>query len=114
MVFRKKGIPTAYSWKESEAKWNYVGEVVDPNAGGGRFYEGDRIFQQGEYDHIFNVDLGDGLMKKLPFNNGANIDQAAQKFILREGLDLSNLAEIKDFITKNSASFATKDLSTSE
>ena len=72
------------------------------------------MFEAGEYDHIFNVDLGDGLLKKLPFNNGASVDEAAQKFCLRQGLDLGNLPEIKEFITKHSQSFATKNLATSK
>jgi hypothetical protein len=32
-VFKKNGIPSAYMWKQAEKKWEYVGEVVDPNAG---------------------------------------------------------------------------------
>lgn len=32
-VFKKNGVPSAYMWKTSERKWDYVGEVVDPNAG---------------------------------------------------------------------------------
>ena len=34
-VFKKDGIPQAFMWKAEEKKWEYVGEVVDPNAGGG-------------------------------------------------------------------------------
>lgn len=33
-VFKKNGVPSAYMWKQAEGKWEYVGEVVDPNAGG--------------------------------------------------------------------------------
>lgn len=50
-VFKKNGIPSAYMWKTAENKWEYVGEVVDPNAGAGggnvgvveqpKYYEGD-------------------------------------------------------------------------
>ena len=32
-MFKKDGIPLAYMWKSEEQKWEYVGEVVDPNAG---------------------------------------------------------------------------------
>lgn len=84
-------------WKVVEHKWEYVGEVVDPNAGQGgggnmgmvpapKVYEGDKLFAAGEYDHIFDVELGDGIMRKLPFNNGANALDAADKFCAREGL----------------------------
>lgn len=32
-VFKKNGTPCAFMWKSAEMKWEYVGEVVDPNAG---------------------------------------------------------------------------------
>jgi len=33
-VFKKDGVPSAYMWKLAESKWEYVGEVLDPNAAG--------------------------------------------------------------------------------
>jgi len=90
-------------WKEKEKKWEYVGEVVDPNAGAGasketmgvvqgpKYYQGDQIFPAGKYDHIFDVELGDGVYRKLPFNDGANVIQAAENFCTREGLDSNNV-----------------------
>ena len=44
-----------------------------------------------KYDHIFDVDLGDALMRKLPFNNGGNALDAADKFCSREGLSRVNV-----------------------
>jgi hypothetical protein len=41
------------------------------------YYEGDRIFPPGEYDHVFDVELGDNVLRKLPFNNGDNANQSA-------------------------------------
>ena len=38
----------------------------------GRFYEGDKYFEKGEYDHVFDVDIGNNVYKPLPFNDGAN------------------------------------------
>ena len=28
--------------------------------GNARYYHGDKLFEAGEYDHIFDVELGDG------------------------------------------------------
>jgi len=42
------------------------------------------LFEAGEYDHIFDVDLGDNIMRKLPFDNGTNPLVAADKFVIRE------------------------------
>ena len=88
-------------WKSVEKKWEYVGEVVDPNAGQGggnmgmmpatKQYGGDQMFPAGEYDHIFDVELGDGIMRKLPFNNGGKVMEAAEKFCVREQLSRANV-----------------------
>lgn len=53
------------------------------------------MFKAGEYDHIFDVELGDGVMRKLPYNNGANALDAAEKFICREGLSKANVDQIR-------------------
>jgi len=108
-------------WKLAERKWEYVGEVVDPNAngsGGGnmgpvekaKFYAGDMMFEEGEYDHVFDVELGDNVMRKLPFNNGDNAITAAEKFCVREQLGRANIDQIRTFITTNSKSFKTREI----
>mmetsp|Transcript_37553 Transcript_37553/g.57529 ORF Transcript_37553/g.57529 Transcript_37553/m.57529 type:complete len:94 (+) Transcript_37553:1061-1342(+) len=83
-VFKNNGIPQAFMWKAAERKWDLVGNLVDPNeqpgagdtnigmAAATKVYPGDQMFPAGEYDHIFDVELGDGIMRKLPFNNGGN------------------------------------------
>ena len=43
------------------------------------------MFPAGEYDRIFDVEADDGITRKLPFNYGDNIDDAAAKFCLKEG-----------------------------
>ena len=97
-------------WKAAERKWEYVGEVVDPNAGAGaaggnmgpveapKHYPGDQLFPAGQYDHIFDVELGDNVMRKLPFNNGANAIEAAEKFCVREGMGRAQVDTIRGFI----------------
>jgi phospholipase A-2-activating protein len=115
-VFKKNGVPSAYMWKLAEKKWEYVGEVVDPNAGAGssgmavapKYYDGDALFPAGEYDHIFDVELGDNVMRKLPFNNGENAITAAEKFCVRESLGRANIDQIRNFITQHSQPYATR------
>ena len=116
-VFKKDGVPGAYMWKI--IAWEYVGEVVDPNAGGDggsmgvvekpKYYPGDGMFDEGEYDHVFDVELGDNVMRKLPFNNGENAIQASEKFCAREGLGRTNIDQIRKFVTVNSQSFSTRE-----
>ena len=49
------------------------------------------IFPAGEYDHVFDVELGDNVMRKLPFNNGSNVYEAAEKFMARENISRVNI-----------------------
>jgi phospholipase A-2-activating protein len=60
------------------------------------------MFEAGEYDHIFDVELGDNVMRKLPFNNGDNQIAAAEKFCAREQLGRANVEQIRQFVTQNS------------
>jgi phospholipase A-2-activating protein len=94
----------AYGWNGAEQKWDLLGEVMtDPNAptdgdgiGAAKtvFYAGDRLFEAGEYDHVFDVELGDGIMRKLPFNNGAPRRTAAEMFCSRESLSRVMIEQI--------------------
>jgi phospholipase A-2-activating protein len=49
------------------------------------------LFKADEYDHVFDVDIGDGMLRKLPFNNGSSFAEAADKFCARENLSRDNV-----------------------
>jgi phospholipase A-2-activating protein len=107
-IFRNGNAAEAYCFKDG--KWEKIGDVMNPTASidaEGKHYEGDRMFPSGNYDHIFDVDLGDGVMRRLPFDNGANPLEAADKFILREGLHKAYCEQISQFIKTNSVPYAT-------
>lgn len=103
-VFKRKGVPCAFMWKGAENKWEFVGEVVDPNAGQSDNnmgmmpntvqYPGDHVFEAGEYDYVFDVEMGDGIHRKLPFNNGANSLIAAELFCMREQIGKGHVGTI--------------------
>jgi phospholipase A-2-activating protein len=70
-IFKNGSSAEAYCFKDG--KWEKIGDVMNPTAtidADGKHYEGDRMFPAGNYDHVFDVDLGDGIMRKLPFDNG--------------------------------------------
>ena len=76
-VFRNGNIPEAYVWKTNH--WELIGEVITNNQtkptgapGQRRYYHGDEVFPEGEYDYIFDVDDESGTPKVIPFNNGDN------------------------------------------
>lgn len=94
-------VPKAYMWKDG--KWEYVGEVMAQAATEKSHYHGDRFFPKGEYDYVFDVDVGDDAAKaKLPYNEGDNSLVVAEKFLTREGMNLGFKDQIIDFIRKNS------------
>jgi phospholipase A-2-activating protein len=115
-VFKNGTMGEAYCWKEENGKWEKIGDVINPSGGGGvvgeggKVYEGDRLFEAGEYDHIFDIDLGDGLMRKLPYDNGGNAQEAADKFIVRESLHKGYVEQISTFVRNNSIPYKTSDL----
>ena len=79
-----------------------------------KHYEGDQYFEPGEYDHIFDVELGDGLMRKIPFNNGGNLLEASDKFCARERYNRSHIDEISKFLKTNSLPYKTRDFDGTE
>ena len=103
-IFSNGNIGEAYMWHVDGSYWERIGEVVGAKAkeGAGRkIYEGDRFFPQGEYDYIFDVDLGENITKRLPYNNNQNPLETAEKFITREGMGRGYVQEITKFINDN-------------
>lgn len=109
-IFKNGTAAEAYCWKDG--RWEKIGDVMNPTASidaGGKYYDGDRMFPAGEYDNIFDVDLGDGVMRRLPFDNGTNALEAADKFVIREGLHKAYCEQISQFIKQNSVPYSTSD-----
>jgi len=60
---------------------------------------------------VIDVDLGDGVYRKLPCNNGTNYLEVADKFCARENLSRSYVEQIVQFLRQNTLPYATRDLS---
>jgi phospholipase A-2-activating protein len=96
----------AYQWS-ADRSWEKVGLVT----GGGaskkpkirKQYGGDQYFPAGEYDYLFDVELGESRMALLPFNNGDNPLIVAEKFCAREVINKANISQIIDFIKTNTS-----------
>ncbi|CAE8596624.1 unnamed protein product, partial [Polarella glacialis] len=85
----------AFSWNAGARSWDKIGEVVGQDPESKKFYEGDDVFPRGEYDFIFDVDMGAGTgLKKLPYNKDQNPMVAAEAFVAREQINKSNTNEI--------------------
>ncbi|CAO2813433.1 unnamed protein product [Amaranthus hypochondriacus] len=97
-IVREGDNGVAYSWNMKEYKWDKIGEVVDgPGDGLKR-----PVLDGKEYDHVFDVDIGDGEpIRKLPCNRSDNPYDTADKWLLKENLPLSYRQQIVDFILEN-------------
>ena len=90
----------------AEANWTKVGDVIGqpkkPNPSG-RGKDGGKVFFEGqEYDHVFHIDIDEGVVLKLPYNNGQDPYRVAQDFIYKHQLPQDYLDQIATFISKNS------------
>eukprot|EP00929_Paragymnodinium_shiwhaense_P074291 TRINITY_DN38005_c0_g1_i1.p1 TRINITY_DN38005_c0_g1~~TRINITY_DN38005_c0_g1_i1.p1 ORF type:complete len:746 (-),score=178.12 TRINITY_DN38005_c0_g1_i1:176-2413(-) len=100
--FKEGSTVFAYSWNQGARCWDKIGEVVGQDEPK-KQYEGDRIFPAGEYDFVWDVDMGAAYgMKKLPYNKGQNPMEIAEAFCAREEINKSNIDQIRQFIVQNS------------
>ncbi|KAH0784730.1 hypothetical protein KY290_004328 [Solanum tuberosum] len=97
-VVREGDNGVAYAWNMMEQKWDKIGEVVDgPDDGMSR-----PLLDGTQYDHVFDVDIGDGEpVRKLPCNRSDNPYDVADKWLLKENLPLSYREQIVEFILQN-------------
>ena len=51
-------------------EWSKVGDMItDPDKSGDSVGSGKTVFEGKEYDHVFNIDVDDDVVLKLPYNN---------------------------------------------
>ena len=114
-VFRNGMVPEAFMWQNN--KWDKIGDVITEggDAGGGaakgepRYYQGDQYFPAGEYDYIFDVDDESGVPKVIPFNDGANPMESAERYCMREGVGKAFVEQIRKFLIQNANKFSRKE-----
>lgn len=99
--FKDGGSVFAFSWNAGARQWDKIGEVVG-SQDEKKFYEGDQVFPRGDYDFVFDVDMGPSLgMRKLPYNRGQNPMEVAESFCSREQIHKGNIEQIRQFIIQN-------------
>jgi len=99
--FKDGGTVFAFSWNEGARIWDKIGEVVGQKEEK-KNYTGDHVFPAGEYDFVFDVDMGPSLgMRQLPFNREQNPMEVAESFCSREQIHKSNVEQIRQFIIQN-------------
>lgn len=106
--FREGGTVFAFSWNQGARRWEKIGEVVSEAVQQKKQYEGDQVFAKGEYDFVFDVDMGPAHgMRRLPYNRGQNPMVVAESFCAREQINKSNTDQIRQFIIQNAGEDAT-------
>ncbi|KAJ3330266.1 hypothetical protein HDU76_006054 [Blyttiomyces sp. JEL0837] len=96
IMVRNGEMVEAHQWSDAEKTWQKIGEVVDAIGQDRR-----QIFNGREYDYVFDIDIGSGVMLKLPYNVSENPYAAAQQFIYDNELPQDFLDQIANFITQN-------------
>ncbi|SGZ24603.1 BQ5605_C023g09734 [Microbotryum silenes-dioicae] len=97
-------------WSNATGTWTKIGEVT-----GGVSQAQKQMYEGVEYDYVFDVDFADGAPKlKLPYNNGQNAYDAAQKFLIKHELPLEYTEQVVAFIDKNIGPAATLGQGTNE
>jgi len=109
--FKEGNIVWAFSWNAGARIWDKIGEVTG-GAEQKKHYPGDFIFKAGEYDFIWDVELGADRKALLPYNRGENPMSVAEAFCARESIRKDNLDQIRKFIEQNSGGGAMQTGST--
>ena len=60
------------------------------------------MFEGKEYDHVFHIDIDEGVVLKLPYNCTEEPYHSAQSFIHKHNLPQEYLDQVAQFIIKNS------------
>lgn len=89
-----------YSWSSASQQWTAVGEVVG-GAGGSASTSGKILHEGKEYDYVFDVELDQGSILKLPYNVCEDPYFAAQRFIHEHELPQDFLDRVANFIMEN-------------
>lgn len=92
----------AYQWSSHGKCWICVGDVVDAVG-----HDKRQVYEGKEYDYVFEVDLGDGVMLKLAHNAADNPYVTAQNFITKHELGQDFLDQIAKFIIQNTTNSGT-------
>lgn len=98
LIVREGDNGVAYSWNSKEQKWDKIGEIVD----GPGDNTSSQVYNGVRYDHVFDVDIGDGEpIRKLPYNRGENPYESADKWLLKENLPLVYRQQVVEFILQS-------------
>lgn len=96
-LFNDNGKGVAYMIKDG--KWSLIGEVMQVKTTK-KAWPGDKYFPAGDYDYIFDVELG-GNYTQIPINKEDNCLVAAEKFIARESLHRNYVDDVTRFLREN-------------
>lgn len=98
MIRESNGSISAYTWSGVSGSWNIVGTVVDSVGSNGQ----KEVYNDKEYDFVFNVDMEDGKPPlKLPYNLSQNPYDVAADFIKRNEAPITYLDQVANFIIEN-------------
>jgi len=96
-MIKNGGSVEAHQWSSTQQTWTKIGDVVNAVSQSQK-----QIFDGVEYDYVFSVDIQEGAPPlKLPYNVAQNPYEAAQRFLEKNGLDMSFIDQVVKFIEQN-------------
>ncbi|KAL8272789.1 hypothetical protein Esti_003339 [Eimeria stiedai] len=113
LVCRRGDAAVVFCWQQQQQQWDFVGLALNPVKGKGKRghggktrFPGDQFFGAGDYDFVFDVEVGEGsLLCGVCLCCCSSLDEnplvVAEKFAAREGLHKSVLPQIVSFIQNN-------------
>jgi len=103
-MVRSGNTVSVHSWSASNQQWTKIGDVVgEPDKSGETPGPGGKtMFEGKEYDHVFHIDIDEGVVLKLPYNCTEEPYHSAQSFIHKHNLPQEYLDQVAQFIIKNS------------
>lgn len=93
---------SVYQWSVKEHRWMKLGQVLD--AMDNTPPKGKTAYEGKEYDYVFTIDVAEGKLLKLPYNDTDDPWLVAHKFIEKHDLNPLFLDQIANFIINNSKS----------
>jgi len=97
LIRKGKSTIHVFKWSKIKDEWNEVGKLKIPEEG----FDAAKQLDGKRYDYIFDIELENGLKRKIGYNKGQNPYQVSQEFIDKHMLSQNYIEQIAEFLKTN-------------
>ena len=97
LIRKGKSTIHVFKWSQIKDEWNEVGKLKIPEEG----FDAAKQLDGKRYDYIFDIELENGLKRKIGYNKGQNPYQVSQEFIDKHMLSQNYIEQIAEFLKTN-------------